>query len=178
MAAYKQRPSVFKDFVGVLGGWLDPTATVKNGAWVLVTHCCHGKVFADIPFTGRCKAYLGGNKNMLEYIKRLRNEHVHELMLEAANRVGNRHTLMCKQELFGLIPPIITINVVTASSTVVSVNVMSSWRTSALLQLEVKQENIELLLEEPPAGAAESAPCAWTRHEHKNVHWDASRRTL
>ena len=161
MAGYAQRPGVIKDLVGVLGGWLDPTATVTNGgAWVLVTHCCHGKLFADIPFTGRCKAYLGDNNKMLEYIKRLRNEKVHELMLEAANQPGNRDTLLWKRELFDLIPPIITVNVATASSMVASVNVMTSWRTRAVLQLEVTQRNIELLLEEPAADAAESAPCA------------------
>ena len=144
----------------------------------MMTYRCNGKLFADIPFSRRCKAYLGDNNKMLEYIKRLRNEKVHELMLEAANRPGNRDTLLWKRELCGLIPPIITVNVVTASSMVVSVNVMTSWRTSAVLKLEAKPRNIELLLEEPPAGAAESAPCAWTKHEHKNVHWDASRRTL
>ena len=50
-----------------------------------------------------------------------------------------------------------------------------------MLKLEFTQRNIELLLEEPEADAAESAPRAWTptiAHEHKNVYWAASRSAL
>ena len=72
-----------------------------------------------------------------------------------------------KQELIDLLPPIITLDVSTASKMVTSVNVLPSWRTKQSLQIEPTQPNLDLLMEDPPA---ESAP--WVSDvEHKNVQW-------
>ena len=113
---------------------------------------------------------------MVEYIKRLRNEKVHELMLGKKNEddpdEGNAHRdgnlRLPKRELIDLIPPIITLDVATASSMVASVNVLASWRENAVLQIEITEPNMDLLLEEP---TAESTPAWIPTLEHENMSW-------
>ena len=95
---------------------------------------------------------------MVECIKRLRNEKVLDLMLAKSNEdhgednAGNirRHVHnLCKREMIDLIAPIITLDVATASSMVASVDVLANWRANGVLQIEITEQNMELLLEEP-----------------------------
>ena len=55
---------------------------------------------------------------------------------------------MPKRELFDKLPPTLTINV-TTTSMVASVDVLPSWRTQGVLQIEITQTNLDLLLVEP-----------------------------
>ena len=68
MSASEQRPCVLKDVVAVMGGGLDPSATVANGyAWVLVAKTINGKLFAEVPISNRrCKTYLGSNTKIVD----------------------------------------------------------------------------------------------------------------
>ena len=63
-----------------------------------------------------------------------------------------------KRQLIDQIPPMITIDVVTRSGIAASVNVLPSWREKGVLQIELTQDNMDLLLEEPPAEPAPWRP--------------------
>ena len=107
-----------------------------------------------------CKRFVCNNFAMVHHITHLRNKKVHELMLELSKEndpdAGNAQhagTLSMPRELFDSLPSILTIDVATTSM-VASVDVLPSWRTKGVLQIEITQPNLDLLLEEPPAGPA------------------------
>ena len=77
---------------------------------------------------------------------------------------------MPKRELFDKLPPTLTINV-TTTSMVASVDVLPSWRTQGVLQIEIAQTNLGWLLEEPPAEPAPFRP----ELGQENVFWIGSR---
>ena len=112
-----------------------------------------------------CKQYLGTNYKMVDHIKGLRNQKARALMLELGkeedpneeNPQNDGSLSMPKRELFDKLPPTLTINV-TTTSMVASVDVLPSWRTKGVLQIEITQPNLDLLLEEPPAEAAPWTP--------------------
>jgi len=114
---------------------------------------------------------------MVDNIKQLRNKKVRELMLELSKEEDpneeNPQTAdslsMPKQELFDQLPKTITIDV-TTTSMVASVIVLPSWRTHAVLQIEINETNLDLLLEEPLV-----APHFRPEIAQENVYWIASR---
>ena len=80
---------------------------------------------------------------------------------------------MPKRELIDRLPKILTIDV-TTTSMVASVDVLPSWRTKGVLQIEITQPNLDLLLEEPPA-----EPALWRPEiEQQDVYWIASRNQI
>ena len=116
MPASAQRPCAIKDLTEWFFG-PDPSDNVP-------ARLVHGKLFAGITVANRhCKAYLGKNVKMVEYIKRRRNEKVRELMRaegdpsdvqgDGSLRLPKRD-LFCKRDLFDMIPPIVTLDVETA----------------------------------------------------------------
>ena len=175
-----ERPSVLQTVVAVHGGGLDP-----QFAWVPKLTLVDGKTFADIDGGSQpCKESLGNNFKMANHIKELRNKKVYELMQEqnkegepAEENAQDNGNLRPgpKRELIDLLPPIITLDVSTASSSVTSVNVLPTWRAKGVLQIELKQPNLDLLMEYPPEDPAESAP--WLPMV-PNVQWIASREML
>ena len=69
------------------------------------------------------------------------------------------------------IPEVIELEVVTRNEAHVTVKVRPSCREKAVLQIELTQENMDILLEEPPAESAPFSP----RIDQPNVVWVASR---
>ena len=61
------------------------------------------------------------------------------------------------REVYDSLPSILTVDV-TTTSMVTSVNVLPSWQTNEELHIEIKQANLDMLLEEPPAEAAPWTP--------------------
>ena len=61
-------------------------------------------------------------------------------------------------ELFDVLPPILTLDVATASSMVTSVSVLKSWKQEGVLQIELTQPNSDLLHEDPGEDPAGSTP--------------------
>ena len=118
------------------------------------------------------------NFQMVEHIKNTRNENVHELMLAMTleDDPNEKHAQtdgtvsMPKRELIDRLLKILTIDVATTSM-VASVDVLPSWRTKGVLQIEITQPNLDLLLEEPPAEPAPFTPTIGP----ENVYWIASR---
>ena len=160
-----------KYFIALEGGGLNSSTKVPA---TLV----NGRLYANIPGKKRqVKAFLGNHVKMVEYIRRLRNEKTHELMLAEGdpNDVqGDGSLRLPKRDLFDMIPPTLTLDVETTSSILASVNVLTPPRTKAMLQIEATQHNMELLLEEPKKEL-------WTAtiaHEQKNVYWIASKGLL
>ena len=76
-----------------------------------------------------------------------------------------------KRELIDSIPEVIELEVVTRNGVQVTVKVRPSWREKCVLRIELTQENMDLLLEEPPAESAPFSP----RIEQPDVVWVASR---
>ena len=174
-----ERPSVLQTVVAVHGGGLD-----SQFAWVLKPTLVDGKTFADIYGGSQpCRDFRGNNFKTVNHVKELRNTKVYELMQEQnkegepaeehAQHNGNLRPGP-KRELIDLLPPIITLDVSTASSMVTSVNVLPPWRTKGVLQIELTQPNLDLLMEDPSEDPAEPAP--WVPEiEHPRVQWIPSR---
>ena len=157
MPASAQRACGVEDLIAEMGGGIDPFATVA-------TTFVDGKLFVEVSSSNRrCRAYLGKNNAMVEYIRFLGNEKVHKLMLDKGN----------PRDVYGdgSIPPIIRLDVATASSMVASVNVRTSRRMKGALEVEVTRANMELLLEQP----AVESPTWHASTKRGNVHWHTAR---
>ena len=134
-------------------------------AWVVMPTTVDEKHFVMISSKDKgCKRFVCNNFKMVHHITHLRNKKVHELMLELSKEndpgAGNAQhagTLSMPRELFDSLPSILTIDVATTSM-VTSVNVLPSWQTNEELHIEIRQANLDLLLEEPPAEAAPWTP--------------------
>ena len=178
MAASTQHGAVIhQDAVFVTGGG------IETGGWIInpIT-MVGGKKFGDItPRHYGCKQFLGDNFKMMRHVKKLRKKKVHELMLALSleDDPNEDHAQiydtvrMPKRELIDRLPKFITIDV-TTTSMVASVDVLPTWREHAVLQIEITQPNLDLLLEEPPAGPVPFKP----EIEQQDVRWVGSRNCV
>ena len=73
-----------------------------------------------------------------------------------------------RRELIDRIPRVLEISVVTRNGVEATVNVLPSWREKAVLQIELTNENMDLLLEDPPAA---SAPAFTPKISQPDVVW-------
>ena len=121
---------------------------------------------------------------MVTYIKFMRDRKAMDLMRAAApqdadpnesNIVVPRVPDRPKRELIDLIPKIIDIEVETRTGVQATVSVIPSWRDKGALQIELTQENLDLMLEEPPAV---SAPFVPNLAEFPNTSWVGSRKCV
>ena len=80
-----------------------------------------------------------------------------------------------KRELIDQIDPVINVEVETKNGVQATVNVIPSWRDKGALQIELTQENMDLLLEDPPAV---SAPFNPNLEDYPNVTWISARSHL
>ena len=161
-----QTSSVLTDVVALQGGGINPNSDLRS-AWIIKPVIVEGLRFADIYIRDwKCKRFFEENFAMVNHIKKLRNIKVTELMqaLTKGNdpnedgQVQEEMLYQPKRQLIDQIPPMITIDVVTRSGIAASVNVLPAWREKGVLQIELTQDNMDLLLEEPPAEPAPWRP--------------------
>ena len=170
--------AVVTDCVAVTAG--HPTHEFKF-AWILKPDIVDGLRFVDVHVGDyRCQRFLGENIAMVDHIKRLRNRKVEKLMKELAqdddpngdNLVHGGQQNRPKRELIDRLPSTIVIEVETRSGIAASVNVLPSWRERGVLQIELTEQNMDLLCEEPPAEPAPWTPCV----RQPDVFWVAPRK--
>ena len=176
-----QMSASLTNVVAIRGGGI-PLDDAINHAWLVKPETIEGRSFVDINAQdARCRRYFGHNFAMVTHIKTLRDRKVLELMRALANNedpnetnAGGKSKLpdRPKRELIDKLPQIIDIDVVTNNGIQATVSVIPSWRDKGALQIELTQENIDLLLEEPPAV---SAPLKINLDEYPNVYWIAAR---
>ena len=80
-----------------------------------------------------------------------------------------------KRELIDLIPKIIDIEVETRTGVQATVSVISTWRSKSTLQIELSEDNLDLLLEDPPAASARFIP---NLAEFPNTRWIGNRNQV
>ena len=88
-----------------------------------------------------------------------------------------------RRELIDRIPRVLEITVVTRSGVEATVNVLPSWREKCVLQIELTKENMDLLLEEPPAASAPFTPTisqtdvVWLSHRNhvRCTYWESKK---
>ena len=134
-------------------------------AWILKPDVVDGSIFVDI-YTAeyRCKVCLNNNFAVVERLKKLRDAKAAELMRAVLAEDDPNDTNNCpterlnrpKRELIDKIPPCIEVEVATRNGVEATVKVLPSWRERQVLQIELSQENLDLLLEEPRAAVSAS----------------------
>ena len=130
----------------------------------------------------RCQKFLKNRKGMVNHIIELRNEKVKELMkaLPRAEDPNDSYassdaaTNRPRREMIDQISNVITVDVVTTTGMASSVNLLPTWREREVLAIELTEENLDLLLEDPPAGSAPWSP----EINEPDVTWLPRRREL
>ena len=120
---------------------------------------------------------------MVNHIKDIRNRKALQLMQALAKDEDLNETSIVarmpdrpKRELIDQIASIIDIEVCTRNGVQATVSVIPSWRKNKALQIELTQENMDLLLEEPPDEPAPFNPAAAASARYANVHWASLRK--
>lgn len=89
-----------------------------------------------------------------------------------------------RRELIDRIPRVLELSVVTRNGVEATVNVLPSWREKGVLQIELSKENMDLLLEDPPAASAPFTPrlnqpaVSWVggRNHVRCSYWDSKKK--
>ena len=172
-----QMPASITDVVAIRGGGI-PFDEFITQAWLVKAEEVQGRRFVDINTRDpRCRAYFQHNFAMVQHIKGLRDRKAKELMQalcqnEDPNEENPRQGRMSarpKRELIDQIDAVINVVVETKNGVQATVNVIPSWRDKGALQIELTQENMDLLLEDPPAVSAPFNPDVSARYP--NVFW-------
>ena len=157
-----QLPASITDVVAIRGGGI-PHDEFITQTWLMKAEEVQGRRFVDINTRDpRCRTYFQQNFAMVCHIKGLRDRKAKELMQalcqnEDPNEENPRQGRMPtrpKRELIVQIEPIIDVEVETKNGVQATVSVIPSWRDKGALQIELTQENMDLLLEDPPAVSA------------------------
>ena len=130
----------------------------------------------------RCKNFLKNGKAMVNHIIELRNKKVKELMRALPREEdpndfyasSDAAPIRPRREMIDQISRVITVKVVSSTGFQASVNVMATWRERDVLTIELTAPNLDLLLEDPPAGSAPWAP----EINEPDVQWVSCRREL
>ena len=155
-------------------------------AWIVKPEIIEGRRFVEIYANdSRCRAYFQKKIAMVNHIKALRDRKAVELMLALAKEEDLNETNVAarmpdrpKRELIDQIASIIDIEVCTRNGVQATVSVIPSWRNNKSLQIELSQENMDLLLEEPPDEPAPFNPAAEVAARYPNVHWLTHRNAV
>ena len=179
-----QGSATITDVVAIRGGGIPVDQSIQC-AWLVQPEEIDGRRFMKVSTQdGRCRLYFGGNFGMVNHIKKLRDLKTLDLMRAAAHEGedpnasfsdptnNNKLPERPKRELIDLIPKIIDIDVSTNNGIQATVSVIPNWRDRAVLQIELIQENMDLLLEAPPA---ESAPFNPNLEGFPDVKWVVKR---
>ena len=178
------RSATITELVAIRGGGL-PDDLPNNNTWVAQPENVEGRRFVHVmSYDGRCRTFFSKNFDMVNHIKSLRDRKVMELMLAASvqdedpnepNPVAQTTPTRPKRELIDLIPKIIDIEVETRTGVQATVSVISTWKSRMTLQIELSEDNLDLLLEEPPAV---SAPFIPNLAEFPNTRWIGNRNQV
>ena len=170
-AASDQRSAHIVDTVAIRGGGIPLDAT-QHCAWMLVPEVVDGHRFIDVGQNDHgAGRYLNKNFDMVERLRHRRNTKVAELMRAIASAEVDPNSNGCispdaedrrlsrpKRELIDKIPKTIEVEVETRNGVQHTVRVVPSWRERGVLQLELTQDNLDLLLEEPRPEATPFTP--------------------
>ena len=179
-----QLPASITDVVAIRGGGI-PFDEFLTQTWLVMAVEVQGRRFVDINTRDpRCRTYFQQNFAMVAHIKGLRDRKAKELMQalcqnEDPNEENPRQGRMParpKRELIDQIDPVINVEVETKNGVQATVNVIPSWRDKGALQIELTQENMDLLLEDPPAVSAPFNPKYL--EDYPNVSWISARNHL
>ena len=183
MTDESSRSATITDVVAVRGGGI-PMDAILSQSWILYPEIVAGKRFIDV-YTReyRCRNYLGCRFAMVRCLKRQRDATVNKAMhglaseedpnsLETMNSTGPLGRP--RRELVDRIPQVLEISAETRNGVAATVNVLPTWRERGVLRIELTKENLDLLLEEPPAASAQSVPDV----NQPNVTWVAGRNSL
>ena len=178
------RSATITELVAIRGGGL-PDDLPNNNTWVAQPEEIEGRRFVHVTSgDGRCRAFFSYNFDMVNHIKSLRDRKVMDLMLASSvqeedpnepNPVAQTTPTRPKRELIDLIPKIIDIEVETRTGVQATVSVISTWKSRMTLQIELSEDNLDLLLEEPPAA---SAPFIPNLAEFPNTSWVVGRNCV
>ena len=178
------RSATITELVAIRGGGL-PDDLPNNNTWVAQPEEIEGRRFIHLmSYDGRCRAFFSYNFDMVNHIKSLRDRKVMDLMLASSvqeedpnepNPVAQTTPTRPKRELIDLIPKIIDIEVETCTGVQATVSVISTWKSRMTLQIELTEDNLDLLLEEPPAV---SAPFIPNLAEFPHTSWVGPRRCV
>jgi hypothetical protein len=153
-AASAQQSVSITDVVAVRGGGIKLDATLER-SWIVIPEDVDGYRFFEVHANYHCKQYLNANFRMVERLQKQRNAKAAALMRAAAAADLDPHCggwispEHMKKELIDKIPKTIEVEVETRNGVQATVRVLPSWRESSVLQLELTQDNLDLLLEEP-----------------------------
>ena len=178
-------PASIVDVVAIRGGGI-PLDESMHLAWVVNPEIVEGRRFVEIYAADcRCRAYFQQKFAMVNHIKALRDRKALELMRALAQEEDLNETNVAarmpdrpKRELIDQIASIIDIEVCTRNGVQATVSVIPSWRNNKSLQIELSQENMDLLLEEPPDEPAPFNPAAAVSARYPNVHWLTHRNAV
>ena len=164
-------------------------------SWILAPDVVDGRRFVDIYTRDyRCQKYFDGNYVMVNHIKKIRDAKAAEAMRGLShseedptdlNNIRPEGTLnRPRRELIDRIPRVLEITVVTRNGVEATVNVLPSWREKGVLQIELTKENMDLLLEDPPAASAPFTPkisqtdVVWLSHRNhvRCTYWESKKR--
>ena len=160
-AASAQQSVSITDVVAVRGGGIKLDATLER-SWIVIPEDVDGYRFFEVHANYQCKQYLNANFRMVERLQKQRDAKAAALMRELASadadpnfdgcispNAEDRRLSRPKKELIDKIPKTIEVEVETRNGVQATVRVLPSWRESSVLQLELTQDNLNLLLEEP-----------------------------
>ena len=178
-------PASIADVVAIRGGGI-PLDEPLHLAWIVNPEIVEGRRFVEIYANDyRCRTYFQGKFAMVNHIKDIRNQKAVQLMQALAKEEDLNETNVAarmpdrpKRELIDQIASIIDIEVCTRNGVQATVSVIPSWRNNKSLQIELSQENMDLLLEEPPDEPAPFNPAAAVSARYPNVHWLTHRNAV
>ena len=182
--------AVLTPCVAIRGGGIDVECNLAS-AWIVEAKRVNDereawpkeRMFCPVqPGFYRCQKFLKKKKGMVNHIIELRNEKVKELMkaLPRAEDPNDNYassdaaTNRPRREMIDQISRVITVDVVTTTGMASSVNLLPTWREREVLAIELTEENLDLLLEDPPAGSAPWSP----EINEPDVTWLPRRREL
>ena len=176
-------PASIADVVAIRGGGI-PLDDSLHQAWVANPEIVEDRRFVEIYAADpRCRTYFQKKIAMVNHIKALRDRKAVQLMQALATEEDLNETNVAarmpdrpKRELIDQIASIIDIEVCTRNGVQATVSVIPSWRNKKALQIELTQENMDLLLQEPPDEPAPFNPAAAVSARYANVHWVSLRK--
>ena len=173
------------DVVAIRGGGI-PLDEPLHMAWIVNPEIIEGRRFVQIVYNNhRCRVYFQKDFAMVHHIKALRDRKAKQLMQALAKEEDLNETNVAarmpdrpKRELIDQIASIIDIEVCTRNGVQATVSVIPSWRKNKALQIELTQENMDLLLEEPPDEPAPFNPATAVSASCPNVYWVTLRNAV
>ena len=190
-----QRSASLTDVIAIRGGGI-PMDSLLYNTWMLTPVVVEERRFVDIYTSDyKCKKYLDCNFSMVRYLKKQRDAKTTEAMKLLAHEEdlndeeNNTKPVEAplhrpKRELIDRIPKTIEISVVTRNGVEATVVVLPSWREKGVLQIELTKENMDLLLEDPPAASAPFTPkisqtdaiCLSHRNHVRCTYWESKKK--